>query len=169
MENSGPFKPLDKKRHPPYLYPGYKSTVARSPTRPLIPLRQSLAELTGPVYGLDALHPLDNDLTRNAVKDAAPLGERIIVTGCVLDDTGRPVPNALVEIWQANAAGRYLHHNDQHDAPLDPNFHGGGRVLTDKEGIFSCTTFPHNHNEFTRLNLQINIMNSAFLSIAFLK
>ena len=140
MENSGPFKPLDKKRHPPYLYPGYKSTVARSPTRPLIPLRQSLAELTGPVYGLDALHPLDNDLTRNAVKDAAPLGERIIVTGCVLDDTGRPVPNALVEIWQANAAGRYLHHNDQHDAPLDPNFHGGGRGLTDRDGIYTFTT-----------------------------
>src|SRR5918994_1725665 len=120
MENSQTFKPLDKERHPPYLYPGYQSTVTRSPTRPLIPLRQSLAELTGPVYSRDAVHPLDNDLTRNAVKNAAPHGQRIIVTGYVLDDTGRPVPNALVEIWQANAAGRYLHHNDQHDAPLDP-------------------------------------------------
>lgn len=140
MENSQPFKPLDKERHPPYLYPGYKSTVTRSPTRPLIPLRQSLAELTGPVYSMDAIHPLDNDLTRNAVKEAAPHGQRIIVTGCVLDDTGRPVPNALVEIWQANAAGRYLHHNDQHDAPLDPNFHGGGRVLTDRDGMYTFTT-----------------------------
>src|SRR5688572_33511516 len=117
MENSQPFKPLDKERHPPYLYPGYKSTVTRSPTLPLIPLRQSLSELTVPVYGMDAIHPLDNDLTRNAVKADTPVGQRTIVTGRILDDTGRAVPNALVEIWQANAAGRYRHHHDQHDAP----------------------------------------------------
>lgn len=131
---------IDWAIQPPYLHPPYKSTVTRSPSRPLIPLTQSLSELTGPVYGLDEIHPLDNDLTRNSMKTAEPLGERIIVTGHVVDDRGKPVPNALLEIWQANAAGRYMHKVDQHDAPLDPNFHGGGRVLTDKNGAYRFTT-----------------------------
>lgn len=131
---------IDWAVQPPYLHPPYKSTVTRSPSRPLIPLPQSLSELTGPVYGLDEIHPLDNDLTRNSVKTAEPLGERIIVTGHVLDDRGKPVPNALIEIWQANAAGRYRHKVDQHDAPLDPNFHGGGRILTDKNGAYRFIT-----------------------------
>jgi protocatechuate 3,4-dioxygenase beta subunit len=131
---------IDWALQPPYLHPPYKSTVKRSPSRPLVPLPQSLSELTGPVYGMDEIHPLDNDLTRNSVKTAEPLGERIIVTGHVLDDRGKPVPNALIELWQANAAGRYMHKVDQHDAPLDPNFHGGGRVLTDKNGAYRFIT-----------------------------
>lgn len=131
---------IDWAIQPPYLHPPYKSTVTRSPSRPLIPLKQSISELTGPVYGMDEIHPLDNDLTRNSVKTAEPLGERIIVTGHVLDDRGKPVPNALIEIWQANAAGRYMHKVDQHDAPLDPNFHGAGRVLTDKDGAYRFIT-----------------------------
>src|SRR5512135_852179 len=101
------YNSLDRTIHPPYLYPPYKSTVARSPQRPLVRLAQTLSELTGPVYGYDDLQPLDDDLTRNAVKNGEPLGERIIVAGRVLDEAGRPVPNALVEVWQANAAGRY--------------------------------------------------------------
>src|SRR5690606_30022508 len=101
-----------------------------------VPLAQSLSELTGPVYGRDEIQPLDNDLTRNAMKTAEPLGERIIVTGRVLDDWGKPVPNALIEIWQANAAGRYMHRVDQHPAPLDPNFYGAGRILTDEKGEY---------------------------------
>jgi protocatechuate 3,4-dioxygenase beta subunit len=87
--------------------------------------------LTGPVYGDDIIRPLDNDLTRNAVKNGEPIGERIIVTRRVLGDSNGPVCNALVEVWQANACGRYIHKGDQHDAPLDPNFTGAGRVLTD--------------------------------------
>lgn len=165
-----PYKPLDKTLQPPYLSPGYKSTITRSPTRPLIPLMQGLAELTGPVYGNDILHPLDNDLTRNAVKKAAPIGERIIVTGQLLDDTGRPVPNALIEIWQANAAGRYMHHNDQHEAPLDPNFHGAGRMITDREGRYSFTSirpgaYPwgNHYNAWRPSHIHFSIIGVNFL------
>jgi protocatechuate 3,4-dioxygenase beta subunit len=103
-------------------------------------MAQTLSELTGPVYGQDSIRPLDNDLTRNAVKNGEVLGERIIVVGRVLDEDDRPVPNALVEVWQANAAGRYFHKNDQHDAPLDPNFTGAGRVLTDQNGEYRFTS-----------------------------
>lgn len=133
-------KPLDWSSQPPYLYEPYRSTVLRSPREPLVPLQQTLSELTGPVYGRGDVGQLDSDLTRNAVCNAEPIGERIIVTGRVLDDDGRPVPHALVEVWQANAAGRYFHKNDQHDAPLDPNFTGGGRCLTDARGEYRFTT-----------------------------
>jgi protocatechuate 3,4-dioxygenase beta subunit len=131
---------LDWTLQPPHLHPAYQSTIKRAPSRPLMPLAQSLAELTGPVYGRDEIQPLDNDLTRNSVRTGEPLGERIIVTGRLLDDRGKPIPNALIEVWQANAAGRYLHKVDQHDAPLDPNFHGAGRALTDNDGVYRFTT-----------------------------
>jgi len=131
---------LDWSLQPPYLSPGYKSTIKRSPSRPLVPLPQSLSELTGPVYGSDDIHPLDNDLTKNSTKTGEPIGERIIVTGRLLDDRGKPIRNALIEIWQANSAGRYKHKVEQHDAPLDPNFHGGGRTLTDENGVYRFTT-----------------------------
>lgn len=134
------FNSQDWAVQPPYLHEPYRSTVKRSPQQPLVPLPQRLSELTGPVYGERAIRPLDNDLTRNAVKNGEVLGERIIVVGRVLDESGRPVPNALIEIWQANAAGRYLHKNELHDAPLDPNFTGAGRVLTDKNGEYRFTT-----------------------------
>lgn len=140
MTNLITYNSLDRAMHPPYLYPPYKSTVPRSPRRNLVPLAQSLSELTGPVYGLDEIKPLDNDLTKNAMKSAEPLGERIIVTGRILDELGKPIPNALIEIWQANAAGRYMHKADQHPAPLDPNFYGAGRILTDEEGVYRFTT-----------------------------
>jgi protocatechuate 3,4-dioxygenase beta subunit len=130
------FKPRDWDTQPPYLYPGYKSTTLRGPTKPLIPIEQTLSERTGPVYGHDSLQPLDNDLTKNSAKNGEPLGERIIVTGRVLDEDGRAVPNTLIEIWQANAAGRYIHVVDQHPAPIDPNFLGGGRCITDSEGRY---------------------------------
>ena len=140
MINLVKYNPIDWALQPPYLHPLYTSTVKRSPSRLLIPLAQSLSELTGPVYGRDEIHPLDNDLTKNAIKTGEPLGERIIVTGRVLDDRGKPIPNALIEVWQANAAGRYMHKVDQHDAPLDPNFHGSGRTLTDENGAYRFTT-----------------------------
>ena len=135
-----PYAPRDWDSHPPYHYPDYKSTGLRGPTEPLVPLKQSLSELTGPVYGHDAVGDLDHDLTKNAAKNGEPLGERIIVTGRVLDEAGRPVPHTLIEIWQANAAGRYIHKVDQHDAPIDPNFLGAGRTLTDGEGRYRFTS-----------------------------
>ncbi len=132
--------PRDWESHPPFIHPDYKSTVLRGPTKPLVPLPEGLSERTGPVFGHDAVGPLDADLTRNSAKNGEPLGERIIVTGRVTDEAGRPVPDTLVEVWQANAAGRYVHATDQHDAPLDPNFLGAGRCTTDAKGVYSFKT-----------------------------
>ena len=123
---------------PPYLYPPYSSTVKRSPSRPLVLLPHTLSEVTGPVFGYDDVKPTDNDLTRQ--HDSDPLGERIVVSGRVLDENSRPVAHALVELWQANASGRYRHAVDDHDAPLDPNFTGCGRALTDSEGRYRFVT-----------------------------
>ena len=135
-----PFQSRDWKSHPPMISPDYKSTLYRAPKKPLIPLKQSLSELTGPVYGHESAAAIDTDLTKNAQKTAEAIGERILVAGRVLDENGRAVPHTLVEIWQANAAGRYIHVNDQHDAPLDPNFFGAGRCVTDGEGRYKFTT-----------------------------
>ena len=130
----------DWRIHPPYLHAPYASTVLRSPRRPLVPLEPSLSELTGPMFGADAVLPQDGDLTRVAGGTGQALGQRIHVVGRVFEDEGRPVANALVEVWQANAAGRYRHAVDQHDAPLDPNFTGCGRVLTDADGHYRFLT-----------------------------
>jgi protocatechuate 3,4-dioxygenase beta subunit len=126
--------------HPPYLYPDYKSTRLRAPTKQLIPLKHTLGELSGPVYGNDAIGKYDNDLTKNAIQNGEPLGERIIVAGKVTDEIGRPIRNTLIEVWQANAAGRYIHKIDQHNAPLDPNFLGAGRCISDNEGNYKFYT-----------------------------
>ncbi len=140
MSDTDDYKARDWSVHPPYLHADYRSTVLRSPSKPLVPLAQTLSELTGPVYGQDALGPLDDDLTKNGAVDGEPLGERIIVTGRVMDEDGRPVPNTLVEIWQTNAAGRYIHKVDQHNAPIDPNFFGAGRCMTDAVGRYRFIT-----------------------------
>ncbi|GAB4361064.1 MAG: protocatechuate 3,4-dioxygenase subunit beta [Kiloniellaceae bacterium] len=134
------YSPRDWGSHPPVIHPDYKSTRLRGATKPLIPIRQSLSELTGPVFGHDSLGEFDNDLTKNGRKDGEPLGERIVVSGRVVDELGRPQANMLVEVWQANAAGRYIHKVDQHNAPLDPNFFGGGRCVTDAEGVYRFYT-----------------------------
>jgi protocatechuate 3,4-dioxygenase, beta subunit len=132
--------PRDWSSHPGFIDSGYRSTRLRGPTRPLIALKPALSALAAPVFGHDKLGATDADLTTNGRKDAEPLGERIIVTGRVLDESGRPIPDTLIEIWQANAAGRYIHKVDQHAAPLDPNFFGGGRCLTDSEGRYRFLT-----------------------------
>jgi protocatechuate 3,4-dioxygenase beta subunit len=123
---------------PPYLFPHYVATVKRAPTKPLVVLPHTLTEVTGPLFGFTEVQPLDSDLTGGHA--GQPIGERIIVSGRVLDANGRPVPQTLVEIWQANAAGRYRHDVDQHDAPRDPNFTGCGRALTDAEGRYRFLT-----------------------------
>jgi len=140
MADTASISPRDWRSHPPYLHAPYASTVLRAPQRPLLPLKASLAELAQPVYGHEDIGELDHDLTRNAARNGAPLGERIVVTGRVLDEAGRPLRHTLVEIWQANAAGRYVHRTDRHDAPLDPNFLGAGRTLTDADGRYRFVT-----------------------------
>ncbi len=157
---------LDGER-PPYLYPPYKSTLLRAPARPLILLPHRLSELTGPVFGDGEIGPLDHDLTRQ--HPGEPLGERIIVTGRVLDSDGRPVRNTLVEVWQTNAAGRYAHHRDQHPAPLDPNFTGAGRCLTDEDGRYRFVTvkpgaYPwKNHpNAWRPAHIHFSVFGTAF-------
>jgi protocatechuate 3,4-dioxygenase beta subunit len=123
---------------PPLDYPGYKSTALRHPKRPLIELPHGLTERSAPVLGEDRIGPLDNDLTRQ--HDGEPQGQRIIVHGRVIEEDGRPVPNTLVEVWQANAGGRYFHRVDNWPSPLDPNFTGLGRTLTNDNGEFRFIT-----------------------------
>lgn len=123
---------------PDFHYPPYVSSVARSPRQPLVLLPKTISERTGPVFGHGLIAPTDNDLT--AQHGGEPIGERILVHGRVLDEDGKPVHGALLEVWQANAAGRYRHRVDQHQAPLDPNFTGGGRMLTDADGFYRFKT-----------------------------
>ena len=123
---------------PPLHYADYRSTALRAPTRALVPPPDDFRDLESPLFGYEDIAPFDNDLTRQ--HHGEPLGERIIVTGRVLEEDGRPVRNALVEIWQANAAGRYAHGVDQHPAPLDPNFTGAGRTLTSDDGRYEFVT-----------------------------
>ena len=130
----------DREVFPPYLYAAYQSTRRRAPGMPLIDLPLTLSELTGPGPALGAVVPEDADLTRNAGTGGEAIGQRIIVTGRVLEQDGTPVPNTLLEIWQANASGRYLHKRDQWPGPLDPNFLGMGRCLTDEQGVYRFLT-----------------------------
>ena len=152
---------------PLYLSPDYRSTGLRAPDRPLILLPESMHDPTGPVYGESPPAETDSDLTRQ--HDGEPLGERIIVTGTVRDGSGGPVPGALIEIWQANAAGRYVHQRDRHPAPLDPNFTGAGRVLTDSVGRYRFTTvkpgaYPwRNHeNAWRPAHIHLSVFGRAF-------
>ena len=130
----------DQEVFPPYLYEAYQSTRRRAPKLPLIEVPLTLSELTGPGPAISAITPEDADLTRNAGTGGEAIGQRIIVTGRVLDDQGQPIPNTLLEIWQANASGRYLHKRDQWPGPLDPNFLGMGRCLTNEEGVYKFLT-----------------------------
>lgn len=126
----------DRDVFPPYLYDAYRSTVLRAPSMPLVDVPLTLSELTGPGPAMSAITPEDADLTRNAGTGGEAIGQRIIVTGRVLDEYGEPAPDTLIEVWQANAAGRYLHRNDGWPAPLDPGFLGIGRCLTDRDGEY---------------------------------
>jgi protocatechuate 3,4-dioxygenase beta subunit len=155
--------------HPPNDSPGYRSTALRHPREPLVIIPETLSELTGPAYGYGRIAPTDNDLTRQ--HPGAPLGERIIVEGRVLDEDGRPLRETLVELWQCNAAGRYTHVVDQHDAPLDPNFSGAGRTLTDADGRYRFVTikpgaYPwRNHaNAWRPAHIHFSLFGRNFLS-----
>jgi protocatechuate 3,4-dioxygenase, beta subunit len=154
---------------PPLLYPPYQSTIRRAPAKPLIKIPANLVDLTAPVYGYLPIGETDNDLTRQHAGE--PLGERIVVAGQVLDEDARPVPHTLVEIWQCNAAGRYLHARDDHPAPLDPNFSGAGRVLTDAEGRYQFISikpgaYPwrNHHNAWRPAHIHFSLFGPSFQS-----
>jgi protocatechuate 3,4-dioxygenase beta subunit len=152
---------------PALLYEPYRATVLRAPRKPLILLPHTLSEVTGPVYGHEGVSETDSDLTRQHAGE--PLGERIIVSGRVLDDGGRPVPHTLIELWQANAGGRYCHDRDNHPAPVDPNFTGAGRALTDENGAYRFVTikpgaYPwKNHdNAWRPAHIHFSLFGQAF-------
>ena len=159
----------DRSGHPPALTPDYKTSVLRSPRLALWSLQNSLSEVTGPMFGHDELGPLDNDLLLNYAKDGEPIGERTIVHGRVLDENGRGVPHALVEVWQANAGGRYRHKNDTYLAPIDPNFGGCGRVITDASGAYAFRTikpgaYPFRNfvNSWRPAHIHFSLFGSGF-------
>ena len=152
---------------PPLDYPDYRSTRLRAPRWPLVPLPPGEVERSGPVFGADRVGELDHDLTRQ--HSGEPLGERIVVHGRVLDSRGRPVRPSLVEVWQANAAGRYAHAADAHPAPLDPNFSGAGRALTDDEGRYRFVTvkpgaYPwgNHHNAWRPAHIHFSLFGTSF-------
>jgi protocatechuate 3,4-dioxygenase, beta subunit len=152
---------------PALLHEPYVSSVKRAPVRPLVRISQTLSEMTGPVFTPEIVGKACADLTR--LHSGEPLGERIVVSGSVIDEEGRPLPNTLLEIWQANAAGRYFHTIDQHNAPLDPNFTGRGHVLTDSDGRYRFVTirpgaYPwRNHsNAWRPAHVHFSVMGPAF-------
>ena len=158
----------DRASQPALDTPEYGSTALRHPSRPPIAVPQTLTELTGPLFGDRRVQPSDADLTRQHAGE--PLGERIILHGRVLDDGGRPVPDTLVELWQCNAGGRYLHDLDRHPAPLDPNFTGMGRCLTDADGRYRFVTikpgaypWKNHHNAWRPAHLHLSLFGRAFM------
>ncbi|MCY4260550.1 MAG: protocatechuate 3,4-dioxygenase subunit beta [Rhodobacteraceae bacterium] len=162
--------PRNRDRHPPPFTPGYRSSVVRAPQFSLVSIGASLSELTGPVFGHDSIGTDDNDLTRNhAAKDGSPIGERMIVYGRIRDETGRGIPSTLVEIWQANAGGRYHHPGETYHAPLDPNFGGCGRTLTDDEGWYEFRTikpgpypWPNGVNDWRPAHIHFSLFGQSF-------
>ncbi len=166
---SGPFFARDFARHPPARWPDYKTSIARSPSQPLLSIEQGLGEITGPLFSLSDIGPQDNDLLANYTHGGSPIGERILIHGRVLDENARPVPGVLVEIWQANAAGRYRHRNDTYLAPLDPNFGGCGRTVTDAEGYYFFRTlkpgaypWPNATDSWRPPHIHFSIFGSGF-------
>jgi protocatechuate 3,4-dioxygenase beta subunit len=151
-------------------YPDYRSTVLRHQQHKLVVLPQSIADMTGPVFGHMDLGDKDHDLIINyASTGKSAIGERIVVRGKVIDESGKPVPNALIEVWQANAGGRYRHKNDSYLAPLDPNFGGCGRCLTDSDGNYSFRTikpgpypWPNGGNDWRPAHIHFSIFGQAF-------
>jgi protocatechuate 3,4-dioxygenase beta subunit len=164
------FYQRDRNWHPPALAPAYKTSIARSPRYSLISLENTPSEITGPRFGHNDIDPLDNDLLMNYAKTGeSPIGERIIVHGRVLDENARPVPNTLVEVWQANAGGRYRHKKDTYLAPIDPNFGGCGRTLTDAEGYYYFRTvkpgaYPWRNgiNDWRPAHIHVSVFGSGF-------
>jgi protocatechuate 3,4-dioxygenase beta subunit len=167
--NPADYDQRDRGRHPPAMTPTYKSSVARSPNHGLIRMPQTASEITGPTFGHTDIAPLDHDLIKNYSQTGDPIGERIIIHGRVLDGNANPVSNTLVEIWQANAGGRYRHKTDTYLAPIDPNFGGCGRTLTDSDGHYVFRTikpgaypWPNGSNDWRPAHIHFSVFGSAF-------
>ena len=171
MPKPGEYYQRDREWHPPALTPDYKTAVSRSPSFSLISLQNSVSEITGPVFGHNDIDPSDKDLLHNYAQPGdSAIGERIIVHGRVLDENARPVPNTLVECWQANAGGRYRHRKDRYLAPIDPNFGGCGRTITDEDGYYYFRTvkpgaYPWRNwvNNWRPAHIHFSIFGSAFV------
>ena len=171
---SGGFVPRDRDWHPPALHPPYKTSVARAPSLPPIAFPTSPSEESGPVFGHDLIDPLDTDLIHNFAagplgNGGAAIGPRIVVHGRVVDEFARPVRNALIEVWQANAGGRYRHKKETYLAPLDPNFGGCGRCVTDDDGAYEFRTvqpgpypWPNGMNDWRPAHIHFSIFGHAF-------
>jgi len=169
-DQNGAFFHRDRNWHPPALAPAYKTSVVRSPQKALISMNTTLSEQTGPVFGHTMLGALDNDLILNyAAEGEMAIGQRIIVHGRVLDQNGRGVPGALLEFWQANAGGRYRHKKEGYLAPLDPNFGGCGRTVTDENGGYSLRTvkpgaypWPNGVNDWRPAHIHFSVFGQGF-------
>lgn len=169
-DQNGAFFHRDRNWHPPALAPAYKTSVVRSPQKALISMNTTLSEQTGPVFGHNMLGALDNDLILNYAADGEmAIGQRIIVHGRVLDQNGRGVPGALLEFWQANAGGRYRHKKEGYLAPLDPNFGGCGRTVTDENGGYSLRTvkpgaypWPNGGNDWRPAHIHFSVFGQGF-------
>jgi len=167
---TGSFFQRDLSWHPPAFAPGYKTSVLRSPQKALLSLDNTISEITGPVFGHSILGERDNDLIHNFAKPGeSAIGERIIVYGRVLDERGKAVPGALVEFWQANAGGRYRHKKEGYMAPLDPNFGGCGRTITDEDGFYTFRTvrpgaypWPNGANDWRPAHIHFSIFGHGF-------
>ncbi len=165
-----PFKPRDLSWHPPALFEGYRSTHRRSPQHKLLQIPQTETELTGPTFGQTDLGPLDDDLITNyAAPGQSAIGSRILVHGKLLDEDGRAVPGKLIEVWQANAGGRYRHVNDGYLAPLDDNFGGCGRCLSGEDGSYSFRTilpgpypWPNGGNDWRPAHIHFSVFGDGF-------
>jgi len=163
------FYQWDRAIQPKAFTPDYKTSVLRSPKAALLSLENSLSEVTGPVFNHHDIGPLDHDLIRNYAHGGDPIGERIIVHGRILDENGRPVPHTLIEFWQANAGGRYRHKKDTYLAPIDPNFGGCGRCLSDDNGAYFFRTikpgpYPWRNyvNSWRPAHIHFSIFGSGF-------
>jgi protocatechuate 3,4-dioxygenase beta subunit len=161
------FRRAQSGTQPNHLHPAYVSSVKRAPSKPLIYLPHTLSEVTGPSFDSLAIDVKASDLTRQ--HRGEPLGQRIIVSGRVLDEDGRPAARTLIEVWQANAAGRYRHNVDQHNAPLDPYFEGSGHTLTDADGNFKFITirpgaYPwrNHYNAWRPAHIHFSVFGPAF-------
>ncbi|TVR45408.1 MAG: protocatechuate 3,4-dioxygenase subunit beta [Rhodobacteraceae bacterium] len=170
MLDDGPLIPRNLALHPAPYDPGYKTTLARSPALPLLSMDSSASEETGPRFGHGSLGALDNNLILNWTRGKSPaIGERIVMHGRVLDERGRGVPHTLVEVWQANAGGRYRHKKDGYLAPLDPNFGGAGRTITDEAGRYQFLTirpgaypWPNRGNDWRPMHIHVSVFGHSF-------
>jgi protocatechuate 3,4-dioxygenase, beta subunit len=170
MKDLGPLIPRNRDAHPPAYTPDYKTSVTRSPKWTLLSMESTPSEETGPRFGHSILGEWDNNMIMNFTKGKAPaVGERILVHGRVLDENNRPVPHTLIEAWQANAGGRYRHKKDTYFAPLDPNFGGCGRTITDENGYYEFLTirpgaypWPNRANDWRPMHIHFSVFGTGF-------